>query len=155
VNLTAKLSADDLARACADAMWADDHASQGLGMELVDIRAGQATLAMTIQPHMVNGHGIAHGGFIFALADSAFAFACNSHNERAVAAQGAITFIRPGKLGDRLVAVAREISRSGRSGIYDVRVTADDTVIAEFRGHSRTIGGALVPSGQTDNDNDR
>jgi acyl-CoA thioesterase len=155
VNLTAKLTADDLARACADAMWKDDDASQGLGMEIVEIRAGQATLAMTIQPHMVNGHGLAHGGFIFTLADSAFAFACNSHNERAVAAQGAITFIRPGKLGDRLVATAREISRSGRSGIYDVSITVDDTVIAEFRGHSRSIGGVLVPSGQTDNDNNK
>ena len=155
MNVTAKLSADDLARACADAMWTDDNASQGLGMEIVEIAAGQATLAMTIQPHMVNGHGIAHGGFIFALADSAFAFACNSHNERAVAAQAAITFIRPGKLGDRLVATAREISRSGRSGIYDVRVTADYTAIAEFRGHSRTIGGALVPSEPTDNDNEK
>jgi len=146
VTIQAKLSPDDLARACADAMWGEDQASQGLGMEIVDIKAGQATLAMTIQPHMVNGHGIAHGGFIFTLADSAFAFACNSRNERTVAAQGAITFIRPGKLGDRLVAEAREVSRSGRSGIYDVRVTAGDVVIAEFRGHSRSIGGALVPS---------
>jgi acyl-CoA thioesterase len=101
---------------------------------------------------MVNGHGIAHGGFIFTLADSAFAFACNSHNERAVAAQGGITFIRPGKLGDQLVATAREVSKSGRSGIYDVRVTAGDVVIAEFRGHSRTIGGTLVPAAPTDND---
>jgi len=146
VTIQAKLSPDDLARACADAMWGEDQASQGLGMEIVEIKAGQATLAMTIQPHMVNGHGIAHGGFIFTLADSAFAFACNSRNERTVAAQGAITFIRPGKLGDRLVAEAREVSRSGRSGIYDVRVTAGDVVIAEFRGHSRSIGGALVPS---------
>jgi len=146
VTIQAKLSPDDLARACADAMWGEDQASQGLGMEIVDIKAGQATLAMTIQPHMVNGHGIAHGGFIFTLADSAFAFACNSRNERTVAAQGSITFIRPGKLGDRLVAEAREVSRSGRSGIYDVRVTAGDVVIAEFRGHSRSIGGALVPS---------
>ena len=146
MNVTARLSPDDLARACADAMWGEDQASQGLGMEIVDIKAGQATLAMTIQPHMVNGHGIAHGGFIFTLADSAFAFACNSRNERTVAAQGAITFIRSGKLGDRLVAEAREVSRSGRSGIYDVRVTAGDVVIAEFRGHSRSIGGALVPS---------
>jgi len=146
VTIQAKLSPDDLARACADAMWGEDQASQGLGMEIVDIKAGQATLAMTIQPHMVNGHGIAHGGFIFTLADSAFAFACNSRNERTVAAQGAITFIRSGKLGDRLVAEAREVSRSGRSGIYDVRVTAGDVVIAEFRGHSRSIGGALVPS---------
>jgi acyl-CoA thioesterase len=101
---------------------------------------------MTVQPSMVNGHGIAHGGFIFTLADSAFAFACNSHNERAVAAQGNISFIRPGKLGDRLVATAREISRTGRSGIYDVRVTIDETVIAELRGHSRTIGGGWVPA---------
>ena len=146
MTIQAKLSPDDLARACADAMWGEDQASQGLGMEIVDIKAGQATLAMTIQPHMVNGHGIVHGGFIFTLADSAFAFACNSRNERTVAAQGAITFIRPGKLGDRLVAEAREVSRSGRSGIYDVRVTAGDVVIAEFRGHSRSIGGALVPS---------
>ena len=149
MTIQAKLSPDDLARACADAMWGEDQASQGLGMEIVDIKAGQATLAMTIQPHMVNGHGIVHGGFIFTLADSAFAFACNSHNERTVAAQGAITFIRPGKLGDRLVAEAREVSRSGRSGIYDVRVTAGDVVIAEFRGHSRSIGGALVPSAPT------
>ncbi len=100
---------------------------------------------MTVQPHMVNGQGIAHGGFIFLLADSAFAFACNSHNERAVAAQCNISFIRPGKLGDLLIATAREISRTGRSGIYDVRVTVDDTPIAELRGHSRTVGGAWVP----------
>ena len=152
MNVGATLSPDDLARACADAMWREDEASQGLGMEIVDIRAGQAMLAMTVQPHMVNGHKIAHGGFIFTLADSAFAFACNSHNERAVAAQGAITFVRPGKLGDRLVATAREISRSGRSGIYDVRVTAGEVVIAEFRGHSRTIGGALVPPAEPKQD---
>jgi acyl-CoA thioesterase len=101
---------------------------------------------MTVQPHMVNGQRIAHGGFIFLLADSTFAFACNSHNERAVAAQCDITFIKPGKLGDRLVATAREISRSGRSGIYDIRVTANDVVIAEFRGHSRTIPGSWLPT---------
>ena len=77
---------------------------------------------------------------------STFAFACNSRNERTVAAQCDITFIKPGKLGDRLVATAREISRSGRSGIYDVRVTVDDAVIAEFRGHSRTIGGVWLPT---------
>jgi acyl-CoA thioesterase len=144
VNVKATLSPEDLARACAEAMWKEDDASKGLGMEIVEIRPGQATLAMTIAPHMVNGQRIAHGGFIFTLADSAFAFACNSHNERVVAAQGSITFIRPGKLGDRLIATAREISRSGRSGIYDVRVTAGDDVIAEFRGHSRAIGGTWL-----------
>jgi len=150
LNLKATLSPDDLARACADAMWKDDEASSGLGMVIVDIGAGRATLSMTVQPHMVNGQRIAHGGFVFTLADSAFAFACNSHNEKAVAAQGNITFIRPGKLGDTLVATAREISRSGRSGIYDVRVTVGDQVIAEFRGHSRTIGGTWLPAGETD-----
>lgn len=107
---------------------------------------------MTILPSMVNGHGIAHGGFIFTLADSAFAFACNSHNQRAVAAQCHISFIRPGKLGDRLVATAREISRRGRSGIYDVRVTVDEIAIAELRGHSRTIDGAWVPSAERDSE---
>ena len=145
MTINATLSADEVARACAEAMWEEDDASKGLGMEIVEIRPGQATLTMTVQPHMVNGQRIAHGGFIFTLADSAFAFACNSHNERVVAAQGSITFIRPGKLGDRLVATAREISRNGRSGIYDVRVTANEIVIAEFRGHSRTIGGTWLP----------
>jgi acyl-CoA thioesterase len=145
MNTAAGLSPDQLARACAEAMWQDDNASQGLGMEILEIKAGHAKLAMTIKPEMVNGHGIAHGGFIFTLADSAFAFACNSHNERTVAAHGNITFIRPGKLGDRLVATAREVSRAGRSGIYDISVTADGTSIAELRGHSRTLGGALVP----------
>jgi acyl-CoA thioesterase len=100
---------------------------------------------MTVKPHMVNGHGIAHGGFIFLLADSTFAFACNSRNERAVAAQCNISFIKPGKLGDRLVATAKEISWTGRSGIYDVRVTVDGVPIAELRGHSRTVGGAWIP----------
>jgi acyl-CoA thioesterase len=138
---------DDIARACAQAMWQEDDASRGLGMEIVEVKSGHATLAMTIKPNMVNGQRIAHGGFIFTLADSAFAFACNSHNERVVAAQGNITFIKPGKLGDRLIATAREVSRSGRSGIYDVRVTAGDgTVIAEFRGHSRVIAGTWLPA---------
>ena len=149
MNAKAALS-PDIARACAEAMWKEDDASKGLGMEILAVRSGEATLTMTIQPHMVNGQRIAHGGFIFLLADSAFAFACNSHNERAVAAQCNISFIRPGRLGDRLVATAREISRSGRSGIYDVRVTSDDTVVAELRGHSRTVGGAWVPSAATD-----
>jgi acyl-CoA thioesterase len=150
VNVKTTLSSNDLARACAEAMWREDDASKGLGMEILEIKAGAATLAMTVEPHMVNGHGIVHGGFIFLLADSAFAFACNSHNERAVAAQCNISFIRPGRLGDRLVAAAREISRTGRSGIYDVRVTVGEAAIAELRGHSRTLGGAWVPAAGTD-----
>jgi acyl-CoA thioesterase len=150
VSVKPALSPEDIARACADAMWKEDDASKGLGMEILEVGPGRATLAMTVQPHMVNGQRIAHGGFIFTLADSAFAFACNTHNERVVAAQGNITFIRPGKLGDRLVASGREISRSGRSGIYDVTVLSGDTVIAEFRGHSRSIGGTWLPA---DNEN--
>jgi acyl-CoA thioesterase len=150
VNVKATLSPEDLARACADAMWEEDDASRALGMEIVEVGPGRATLAMTVRPEMVNGQRIAHGGMIFTLADSTFAFACNSHNDRAVAAQGSITFIRPGKLGDRLVATAREVSRSGRSGIYDVQVTANDVVIAEFRGHSRTIPGTWLPVPETD-----
>ena len=145
LSVKAPLSPDDLARACAEAMWKDDDASQGLGMEILEVKAGQATMAMTVKPHMVNGHGIAHGGFIFLLADSTFAFACNSRNERAVAAQCNISFIKPGKLGDRLVATAKEISWTGRSGIYDVRVTVDGVAIAELRGHSRTVGEAWIP----------
>ena len=145
MNVKATLSPDDLARACADAMWKEDDTSGALGMEIVDIGPGRATLTMTIRANMVNGQRIAHGGFIFTLADSTFAFACNSHNQRAVAAQGNITFIRPGKLGDRLVATAREVSRSGRSGIYDVQVKVGEDVIAEFRGHSRVVPGTWLP----------
>ena len=150
MNVKATLSPDDLARACADAMWKEDDASSGLGMKIVEIAPGRATLTMKVRPDMVNGQRIAHGGFIFTLADSAFAFACNSHNARAVAAQGHITFIKPGKLGDVLVATAREVSRRGRSGIYDVRVTSGDDVIAKFRGHSRTIPGTWLPTNETD-----
>jgi acyl-CoA thioesterase len=145
VNVKAALSPDDLARACADAMWKEDNASSGLGMKIVEIGPGSARLTMTVRPDMVNGQRIVHGGFIFTLADSAFAFACNSHNQRALAAQGNITFIRPGKLGDRLVATAREVSRSGRSGIYDVQVKVGEDVIAEFRGHSRVVPGTWLP----------
>jgi acyl-CoA thioesterase len=148
VNVKTALSPQDIARACADAMWAEDDASKGLGMEIVEIGPGHGTLAMTVRPDMVNGQRICHGGFIFTLADSAFAFACNSHNERVVAAQGQVTFIKPGKLGDRLVATAREVTRGGRSGIYDVRVTVGETVIAEFRGHSRVIPGTWLPAAQ-------
>lgn len=146
MNVKAALSPENVARACADAMWAEDDASKGLGMEIVEIGPGFATLAMRVRPDMVNGQRIAHGGFIFTLADSAFAFACNSHNERVVAAQGQITFIKPGKLGDRLIAEAREVTRGGRSGIYDVRVTVGEIVIAEFRGHSRVIPGTWLPA---------
>jgi acyl-CoA thioesterase len=137
-------SPEDTARLAADTMWASDSASRGLGMEIVAVGPGTATLAMTVTETMTNGHETAHGGFIFSLADSAFAFACNSYGVVTVAAHCSITFIRPGRRGDRLVAEAREVSRSGRSGIYDVRVSAAGVTIAEFRGHSRTIGGSFI-----------
>jgi len=135
---------DELARVSADAMWSADTASRGLGMELMEVAPGRATVAMTLSDAMLNGHDIAHGGFIFTLADSAFAFACNSYGERTVAVHCSISFIKPGAKGDRLIATAREVSRAGRSGIYDVSVSANGAVIAEFRGHSRTIGGTIV-----------
>ena len=132
---------DALARACADLMWADDRASQAMGMAIEAIAPGSARLAMTVTPQMVNGLGLCHGGYIFSLADSSMAFACNSHNERAVAQHCSINFLRPAKLGMRLVASAREHSRAGRTGIIDVTVTADhEEIIAEFRGTSRDLG---------------
>jgi acyl-CoA thioesterase len=142
--IAAVRSAEETARLAADTMWTSDAASRGLGMELVAVGPGTATLAMTVTETMTNGHDTAHGGFIFSLADSAFAFACNSYGIVTVAAHCSITFIRPGRRGDRLVAEAREVSRSGRSGIYDVRVSAGGVTIAEFRGHSRTIGGSFI-----------
>ncbi len=122
-------------------MWADDHASQGLGLVLEAVGPGTARMTMTVRDTMTNGHGMCHGGFIFTLADSAFAFACNSRNAKCVAAQGDIAFLRPARLGDVLTATAEERHLAGRSGLYDVRV-ADQSgaVIAEFRGHSRAIG---------------
>ncbi len=143
------MDANALARACADAMWADDAASRGLGMELVAVEPGRAVLSLTVTETMVNGHKICHGGFIFTLADSAFAFACNTYNQRTVAQHCAITFVAAGRLGDRLTARAAERQRAGRSGIYDITVTrGDGSVVAEFRGHSRTIEGNILPGGK-------
>lgn len=142
----ADMTPSELARACADAMWANDDASKWLGMRLDDVGPGTATVSMDVERHHTNGHDICHGGFIFTLADSAFAFACNSYNTLVVAQHNSITFIAPGRLDDRLTAVAREVARFGRSGIYDVRVTnQDDTLIAEFRGASRTVKGTHIP----------
>jgi len=141
----ATLSPQALAEACAAAMWADDAASQALGMKILAVSPGCATLTMTVAEHMTNGHGTCHGGYIFTLADSAFAFACNTYDERTVAQHCAVTFLKPGRRGDVLTATAAERAREGRSGIYDIRVVnQDNVVIAEFRGHSRTIGGRLL-----------
>jgi acyl-CoA thioesterase len=134
-----------LAEACAEAMWAEDRASRALGMRIERVAPGEAVLSMEIREDMTNGHGICHGGFIFLLADSAFAFACNSYGQRTVAQHCAVTFLRPGKQGQRLTAHAVERSRTGRSGIYDITVKDEHgEAVAEFRGHSRTIAGSLT-----------
>jgi acyl-CoA thioesterase len=134
---------EETARASADAMWADDRASQALGMEVVAVGPGTATLRMTVRDDMVNGHAIGHGGLTFTLADSAFAFACNSYNRVTVAAGAEVRFRRPTRLGDVLVATAEERSRDGRDGTYEVTVTRDDEVVATFTGRSREMGGTL------------
>jgi acyl-CoA thioesterase len=130
-----------LARTAAHEMFDRDVASRRLGMQLLDAGNGQATVRMTVTAEMVNGHDIAHGGYLFLLADSAFACACNSHGPVTVAAGADISFLRPVRRGEVLVATAIERARSGRSGIYDVTVTREGgDVVAEFRGRSRTVG---------------
>ncbi|MFD4196762.1 MULTISPECIES: hydroxyphenylacetyl-CoA thioesterase PaaI [Amycolatopsis] len=125
-------------------MFADDVASKSLGIELVEADGGRAVARMTVTEQMVNGHAIAHGGYIFLLADTTFACACNSHGPVTVAAGAEISFVASARLGDRLIATAEERTRYGRNGIYDVTVHretgAGREVIAEFRGRSRTIG---------------
>jgi acyl-CoA thioesterase len=128
-------------------MWAGDRASRELGMSLDAVGPGTATLSMTLTETMVNGHAIGHGGYTFTLADSAFAFACNSYNRSTVAAGAEIRFRRPTRLGDRLVAAATERERIDRDGVYDVLVTVDEEVVAIFVGRSKEIGGTLFPEG--------
>ncbi len=136
------LTPEDRARKSADAMWANDAASKWFGMTLDHVGPGTAEMSLTVAPDQCNGHGICHGGVIFSLADSAFAFACNSHNQSAVAQQNAITFCAPAQKGDRLIARAMEIQKAGRSGVCDVTVTnQDNTIIAVMRGNSRTVQG--------------
>ncbi|WP_438306410.1 hydroxyphenylacetyl-CoA thioesterase PaaI [Streptomyces sp. HUAS TT11] len=120
-------------------MFDADSASRGLGIELLEVGSGSAVVRMTVTPLMVNGHGIAHGGYVFTLADTAFACACNSHGPVTVASGADISFTAPAKEGDVLTAIAHERTRYGRSGIYDVTVLRGETVIAEFRGRSRVI----------------
>ena len=140
------MTPEQLARACADAMWAEDSATNGLGMQLGEVSPGRSEMRMNVRQEMVNGHGTCHGGFIFTLADSAFAFACNTYNARTVAQHCSISFLAPARLGDMLVARAVEQSRAGRSGIYDVRVETEAGVqIALFRGNSRVMKGEFFP----------
>jgi acyl-CoA thioesterase len=134
---------EETARRSAEAMWAGDNASQALGMRIVDVAPGRAALEMTVREDMVNGHGIGHGGLTFTLADSAFAFACNSYNRSTVAQACEIRFLAPTRLGDVLVAEAVERCREGRDGVYDITVRCGETVVAEFVGRSKEIRGTL------------
>ncbi|MEZ5910909.1 MAG: hydroxyphenylacetyl-CoA thioesterase PaaI [Paracoccaceae bacterium] len=141
---------DSIATRAATIMWGSDDASKWLGFELGAVREGQAVLHLSVCSHHCNGHGILHGGITFALADSAFAFACNSRGQNTVAQANTITYLAAGKLGDRLTASAREVQLRGKTGLYDVTVTrADGTVIAEFRGQSRAIPGSLFDREET------
>ncbi len=134
-----------LARATAEVMWRDDNASKWLGMKVEEVRPGYARMSMEVTENMVNGLNLCHGGLIFTLADSTFAFACNSHNQRAVAAGCSIEFLAPAFLGDRLTAEGIEQSLQGRTGVYDMKVTNQkDKLIALLRGKSATIKGLLV-----------
>ncbi len=133
-----------------EAMWADDNASRWLGMKFVEVNEGRAILSLKVENHHANGHGICHGGVTFALADSAFAFACNSRNQSTVAQHNSISYIVPAKVGDILTASAIEVNLSGRNGITDVKVTnQNNETIALFRGASRAIKGTLFGEEKT------
>ncbi len=135
----------ELADAVTRAMWSRDRATQGLGMQIVSVRPGYAMMAMPVRGDMVNGHHICHGGFIFTLADSAFAFACNSYNQNTVASACHIDFLTPAREGEVLEAEAIERSLSGRTGVYDITVrTRSGKTIALFRGKSYRIKGEVI-----------
>lgn len=139
------MSPEQLAQACSAAMHAEDFAAQALGMEIVETVPGRAVLQMTVRKDMSNGHGICHGGMIFALSDTAFAHSCNNTNNVTVASGCNIEYMAPAHLGDVLTATAVERSRSRRTGVYDVEVrNQDDVLIALFRGKSYQLKGSLV-----------
>jgi acyl-CoA thioesterase len=139
------MNADGTADKVAHAMLAAEGTGPAWGVEIEEAREGYARIRMTVRADMLNGHRTAHGGMIFALADTAFAYACNSRNLRTVAAQASIVYLSPAGDGDVLVAEAEEQAVAGRSGVYRVSVRTDDgRAIAEFTGFSRTVGGEIV-----------
>ena len=138
-----------LARSAVQSMYRTDRASQNLGLEILDVAPGSVRISMTVRPEMVNGHGLCHGGIIFTLADSAFAFACNSHGEPMVAAGASIEFLAPTRAGELLTATATEVSRGARHGVYDVRVSlSSGETVALFRGRSARLR-PPTPNGTT------
>ena len=139
------MNSKEMAEKVASKILELDETCRSMGICLEHVNEGTATLSLKIKQQHINGHGICHGGIIFTLSDSAFAFACNSRNVASVAQHASVTFIKPAKLGDRLIAIAKEISLIKRNGIYDVTVTNQNAdVIAEFRGYSRTIKGSVL-----------
>ena len=140
------MDANELARKVADGMLADEGTGPAWGIVIEEARAGYARLSMAVRDDMLNGHRIVHGGMVFALADTAFAYVCNGRNEKTVAAQASIVFLGSANEGETLVAEAEEAATAGRSGVTRVTVrTVDGRPIAEFTGYSRTLGGAVVP----------
>jgi acyl-CoA thioesterase len=138
-----------LARSAVQSIYRSDRASQNLGLEILDVAPGSVRISMTVRPEMVNGHGLCHGGIIFTLADSAFAFACNSHGEPMVAAGASIEFLAATRAGELLTATATEVSRSARHGVYDVRVNlSSGETVALFRGRSARLR-PPTPNGTT------
>ncbi len=142
------ITAQQLAEATREAMWANDRASKALGMQVQAIGPGTATLAMTVRDDMLNGHDLCHGGMVATLADSAFAYACNAHNEVTVASGFDINLLAAAKRGDVLTAIAHEVARSGRTGVYDIEVTNQcGDRVAAFRGRSYTVKGKPLVEG--------
>jgi acyl-CoA thioesterase len=134
-----------LAQACFEQLWQNDQASQHLGIEMQWVDEGRACINMQVQEFMLNGHGTCHGGFLFAMADSAFAFACNSDNRLTVASGCSIDFVRPAKAGDLLTATAQRLSRGKSTGVYDVQITnAKSQTIAHFRGRAHQVGSHII-----------
>jgi len=136
------MTPQERAERSAATMWAQDAATHAAGMKLLEVGPGRAVISMPVRDDFLNGHKMCHGGYIFTLADSAFAFACNSYNKLVVAQENTITFLSPGRAGELLTATAEEVSLTGRSGVYDVVVTGEDgRKVALFRGLSRQISG--------------
>jgi acyl-CoA thioesterase len=142
------MDAQAIAEACRDSMWANDRASRGLGMDILAVGPGTATLQMAVREDMLNGHDICHGGFVTLLADSCFAFACNGYNEMTVASGFDVNLIAAARRGDVLTAVATEVAKSGRTGVYDIEVRNQrDERVAAFRGRSYTMKGRPLVEG--------
>lgn len=144
-----QMTAEELARRCADSMYARDIAAQEMGIRLDYIGPGSSRVTMQVKGHMLNGHGVCHGGFIFALADTAFAYACNSRNAATLAQNCSIDFVSPAREGDVLIAEAEEYHQFSRTGLYDVTVSRDNgQVVARFRGRSYRVRGTILPAGE-------